>query len=125
MGYVYGFDHEHPRPPMELKDLLGGKVPTGRDDSVLVCRCHTASRSRQTPVVRTCQRGGAVGLDAEIAEHSQTRGSHGTPSPATRTNPCWVSVRFGSEILDARHDGHRLEPRSHDRSGRRTRQADQ
>jgi len=28
MGYVYGFDHEHPRPPMELKDLLGGRVPT-------------------------------------------------------------------------------------------------
>ena len=25
MEYVYDFDHEHPRPPMELKDLLGGK----------------------------------------------------------------------------------------------------
>ena len=25
MGYVYDFDHEHPRAPMELKDLLGGK----------------------------------------------------------------------------------------------------
>ncbi len=23
--YVYGFDHEHPVPPMERKDLLGGK----------------------------------------------------------------------------------------------------
>jgi pyruvate,orthophosphate dikinase len=23
--YVFTFDHEHPRPPMELKDLLGGK----------------------------------------------------------------------------------------------------
>jgi pyruvate,orthophosphate dikinase len=25
MALVYGFDHEHPRPPMELKGLLGGK----------------------------------------------------------------------------------------------------
>ncbi len=25
MQYVFGFDHEHLRPPMELKDLLGGK----------------------------------------------------------------------------------------------------
>ncbi len=25
MQYVFDFDHEHPRPPMELKDLLGGK----------------------------------------------------------------------------------------------------
>ena len=25
MQYVFGFDYKHPRPPMELKDLLGGK----------------------------------------------------------------------------------------------------
>jgi len=25
MQYVFGFDHEHSQPPMELKDLLGGK----------------------------------------------------------------------------------------------------
>jgi pyruvate,orthophosphate dikinase len=25
MSYAFDFDHEHPRPPMELKDLLGGK----------------------------------------------------------------------------------------------------
>ncbi|MBK5223067.1 MAG: pyruvate, phosphate dikinase, partial [Acidimicrobiia bacterium] len=25
MQFVYGFEHEHERPPMELKDLLGGK----------------------------------------------------------------------------------------------------
>ena len=24
MTYTYDFDHKHPRPPMELKDLLGG-----------------------------------------------------------------------------------------------------
>ena len=25
MPFVFDFDHTHPRPPMELKDLLGGK----------------------------------------------------------------------------------------------------
>ena len=25
MPYAYAFDHKHRRPPMELKDLLGGK----------------------------------------------------------------------------------------------------
>ena len=25
MPYVYAFDHQHPQPPMQLKDLLGGK----------------------------------------------------------------------------------------------------
>ena len=25
MPYVFDFDHTHARPPMELKDLLGGK----------------------------------------------------------------------------------------------------
>ena len=25
MPYVFDFDHKHARPPMELKDLLGGK----------------------------------------------------------------------------------------------------
>ncbi len=25
MPYVFDFDHRHARPPMELKDLLGGK----------------------------------------------------------------------------------------------------
>jgi len=25
MGYVYDFDYKHPKPPMELKGLLGGK----------------------------------------------------------------------------------------------------
>ena len=25
MPYVYAFDHRHKRPPMDMKDLLGGK----------------------------------------------------------------------------------------------------
>ena len=57
MGYVYDFDHEHPRPPMELKDLLGGKganlaemtsvlglpVPHGFTISTDACRAYMAA----------------------------------------------------------------------------------
>src|SRR5208282_1973579 len=56
MGYVYDFDHVHPRPPMELKDLLGGKganlaemtsvlelpVPPGFTISTDTCRDYMA-----------------------------------------------------------------------------------
>ncbi len=68
MPYVYDFDHEHPRPPMELKDLLGGKganlaemtsvlelpVPPGFTISTDACRAYMAG-------------GWPKGLDAEVA----------------------------------------------------------
>ncbi|MGH9135317.1 MAG: PEP/pyruvate-binding domain-containing protein, partial [Ilumatobacteraceae bacterium] len=56
MPYVYAFDHKHRRPPMELKDLLGGKganlaemtsvlklpVPGGFTISTDACRAYLA-----------------------------------------------------------------------------------
>ena len=68
MPYVFDFDHTHPRPPMELKDLLGGKganlaemtsvlalpVPPGFTISTDACRAYMAS-------------GWPKGLDAEVA----------------------------------------------------------
>src|SRR5580658_8795587 len=56
MPYVYDFDHTHARPPMELKDLLGGKganlaemtsvlglpVPPGFTISTDTCRDYMA-----------------------------------------------------------------------------------
>ncbi|MHB8680502.1 MAG: pyruvate, phosphate dikinase [Acidimicrobiales bacterium] len=56
MPFVYDFDHKHRRPPMELKDLLGGKganlaemtsvlglpVPHGFTISTDACRAHMA-----------------------------------------------------------------------------------
>src|SRR3954451_23792912 len=54
MAYVFGFDHKHRKPPMEMKDLLGGKganlaemtsvlglpVPPGFTISTDACRAH-------------------------------------------------------------------------------------
>ena len=57
MPYVYAFDHRHKKPPMEMKDLLGGKganlaemtsvlslpVPPGFTISTDACRDHMRS----------------------------------------------------------------------------------
>lgn len=57
MQYVFGFDHEHPHPPMEMKDLLGGKganlaemtsvlglpVPHGFTITTDACRAYLSS----------------------------------------------------------------------------------
>ena len=57
MPFIYDFDHRHRRPPMEMKDLLGGKganlaemtsvlrlpVPHGFTISTDVCRAVTCA----------------------------------------------------------------------------------
>ena len=126
MSYVYDFDHVHPRPPMELKDLLGGKganlaemtsvlglpVPHGFTISTDACRAYMAE-------------GWPDELDGEItaAPHA-ARGAHGTPArrpgrPFARLGP------LGREVLHAGDDGHRLEPRPQRPLGRGPRQANQ
>ena len=68
MPYVYAFDHKHRKPPMSLKDLLGGKganlaemtsvlglpVPPGFTITTDACREYMAS-------------GWPKGLDKEVA----------------------------------------------------------
>jgi pyruvate,orthophosphate dikinase len=97
MTYVYGFEHAHPRPPMELKDLLGGKganlaemtsvlelpVPPGFTISTDACRAYLET-------------GWPDGLDAEIAEHlvrlEETMGRR----LGDAADPLLVSVRSGA-----------------------------
>jgi pyruvate,orthophosphate dikinase len=97
--YVYAFDHKHRRPPMELKDLLGGKganlaemtsvlklpVPGGFTISTDACRAYLVG-------------GWPAGLDDEIAaqvaklEHQMGR-RLGDPA-----DPLLVSVRSGAKF---------------------------
>ncbi|HEY5154743.1 MAG TPA: PEP/pyruvate-binding domain-containing protein, partial [Acidimicrobiales bacterium] len=74
MPLIYPFDHPHERPPMDLKDLLGGKganlaemtsvlrlpVPPGFTITTDACRAHLDSG------------GWPAGLDDEIAAHLAT-----------------------------------------------------
>ena len=97
--YVYAFDHKHRRPPMEYKDLLGGKganlaemtsvlklpVPPGFTISTDACRDYMKA-------------GWPSGLDDEIAAHvfklEKAMGRKlGDPS-----DPLLVSVRSGAKF---------------------------
>ena len=99
MTYVYAFDHKHRRPPMEMKDLLGGKganlaemtsvlrlpVPGGFTISTDACRAYLAG-------------GWPKELDGEIAAQvaklEKQMGRHlGDPA-----DPLLVSVRSGAKF---------------------------
>jgi pyruvate,orthophosphate dikinase len=99
MAYVFDFTYAHEKPPMELKDLLGGKganlaemasvlklpVPPGFTISTVACREYMTS-------------GWPEGLTAEvdeaIARLEQVMGKHlGDPA-----DPLLVSVRSGAKF---------------------------
>jgi len=99
MGYVYDFDHEHPRPPMELKDLLGGKganlaemssvlalpVPHGFTISTDACRAYMTE-------------GWPASLDGEIADHLARLEARMGRRLGDADDPLLVSVRSGAKF---------------------------
>jgi pyruvate,orthophosphate dikinase len=99
MTFVYAFDHEHPRPPMELKDLLGGKganlaemtsvlqlpVPPGFTISTDACRAYLVE-------------GWPKGLDDEIAEHRAALEAAMGKTIGDPSDPLLVSVRSGAKF---------------------------
>ncbi len=99
MTFVYDFDHTHPVPPMQLKDLLGGKganlaemtsvlqlpVPPGFTISTDACRAYL-------------KEGWPAGLDAEIAEHRATLEAAMGKKLGDPTDPLLVSVRSGAKF---------------------------
>ena len=99
MSYVYGFDHAHPRPPMELRDLLGGKganlaemtsvlalpVPPGFTISTDACRDYMAG-------------GWPRGLDAEVSKARTRLESAMGKVIGDATDPLLVSVRSGAKF---------------------------
>ncbi len=99
MAYVFDFDHAHRRPPMEMKDLLGGKganlaemtsvlhlpVPPGFTISTDACRAHMES-------------GWPKGLTEELAKaRSRLERSMGK-AVGDPSDPLLVSVRSGAKF---------------------------
>ncbi len=99
MGYVYDFDHEHPRPPMELKSLLGGKganlaemtsvlglpVPHGFTISTDACRAYMADSWPE-------------GLSDEVGSHLQSLQQKMGRQLGDADDPLLVSVRSGAQF---------------------------
>jgi pyruvate, orthophosphate dikinase len=99
MPYVYDFDHTHPRPPMELKDLLGGKganlaemtsvlrlpVPPGFTISTDACRDYMSG-------------GWPKGLDAEAAAARARLEKAMGKRIGDAAEPLLVSVRSGAKF---------------------------
>jgi pyruvate,orthophosphate dikinase len=97
--YVYAFDHKHRRPPMEYKDLLGGKganlaemtsvlklpVPPGFTISTDACRAYMHS-------------GWPSGLDEEIAKHVFQLEKKMGRKLGDPYDPLLVSVRSGAKF---------------------------
>jgi pyruvate,orthophosphate dikinase len=97
--YVYAFDHKHRRPPMDMKDLLGGKganlaemtsvlelpVPPGFTISTDACRAYLAG-------------GWPADLDAEIAKHLARLEKKMGRSLGDPSDPLLVSVRSGAKF---------------------------
>src|SRR5437763_2648042 len=99
MPYVFAFDHKHRRPPMEMKDLLGGKganlaemtsvlglpVPPGFTISTDACRDYMHT-------------GWPEGLDGEIAKHVKRLEKSMKKKLGDPGDPLLVSVRSGAKF---------------------------
>jgi pyruvate,orthophosphate dikinase len=99
MPYVYGFDHEHARPPMDMKDLLGGKganlaemtsvlqlpVPPGFTITTDACRAYLTGSW-------------PAGLDDEVADHVRLLEAAMGRRLGDPADPLLVSVRSGAKF---------------------------
>ena len=99
MPYVFDFDHTHARPPMELKDLLGGKganlaemtsvlglpVPPGFTISTDACRAYMTG-------------GWPKALDAEVAAARSRLEKAMGKVIGDAVDPLLVSVRSGAKF---------------------------
>src|SRR5688500_8038048 len=109
MAYVYAFDHKHKKPPMSLKDLLGGKgvnlaemtsvlelpVPPGFTISTDACRDYM--KDGLGPSGR--ERGlWPEGLDKEIARHVTKLEKAMGKKLGDHADPLLVSVRSGAKF---------------------------
>src|SRR5256712_4123373 len=99
MPFIYAFDHKHRKPPMGMKDLLGGKganlaemtsvlglpVPPGFTISTDACRDYM-------------NQGWPAGLDKEIAKAAKRLEKQMGKRLGDHADPLLVSVRSGAKF---------------------------
>jgi pyruvate,orthophosphate dikinase len=99
MGYVFNFDHKHRKPPMEMKDLLGGKGANLAEMTSVLELPVPPGFTISTDACRAYMTGGWPGGLTQEVDRAQARlekamGKHlGDP-----TDPLLVSVRSGAKF---------------------------
>src|ERR1700722_20326110 len=99
MAYVFAFDHKHRKPPMQLKDLLGGKGANLAEMTSVLGLPVPAGFTISTDACRAYMEGGwPDGLSEKVAKQvrklERAMGKRlGDPS-----DPLPVSVRSGAKF---------------------------
>ena len=112
MPFVFDFDHTHARPPMELKDLLGGKgANLAEMTSVLELPVPPGLHHFDRRLPRLHGRRLAQGARRRGGERPRpAREGHGQVHRRRRRPLARVGA-LGCQVLHARHDGHGPQPR--------------
>ncbi len=97
--YVYAFDHKHRRPPMEYKDLLGGKGANLAEMTSVLKLPVPPGFTISTDACRDYMYGGwPEGLDEEIAKHVFKLEKSMGRKLGDPFDPLLVSVRSGAKF---------------------------
>ena len=99
MQYAYSFDHKHRRPPMEYKDLLGGKGANLAEMTSVLKLPVPPGFTISTDACRAYMHGGwPAGLTEEVeAQVAKLEGQMGRKL-GDATDPLLVSVRSGAKF---------------------------
>ncbi|HXY45568.1 MAG TPA: pyruvate, phosphate dikinase [Acidimicrobiales bacterium] len=99
MAYVFDFDHEHPRPPMELKDLLGGKGANLAEMTSVLRLPVPHGFTISTDACRAYMEGGwPAGLSEEVGTHLERLQDRMGRRLGDASDPLLVSVRSGAKF---------------------------
>ncbi len=99
MPYVYSFDHKHRRPPMQMKDLLGGKGANLAEMTSVLGLPVPPGFTITTDACRAYMHGGwPDGLDEEIAKHVFRLEKRMGRKLGDPFDPLLVSVRSGAKF---------------------------
>src|SRR5215510_13914907 len=97
--YVYAFDRKHRRPPMEMKDLLGGKGANLAEMTSVLKLPVPPGFTISTDACRAYMRGGwPAGLGDEVAKHVASLEEKMGRRLGDPADPLLVSVRSGAKF---------------------------
>jgi len=97
--YIYAFDHKHRKPPMSLKDLLGGKgANLAEMTSVLELPVPPGFTITTTACIDYMDGGWPSTLDDEIAKHVRRLEKRMAKTIGDAAEPLLVSVRSGAKF---------------------------